>query len=79
MLEECLEPDIFSWIATPVDDAATVNLNGIKNAFSYYFKYISYSSPRILPRNFLGCPILCNWAFDNLILAEDLFPKGLWS
>ena len=41
--EERLDPDTFSRIATPVADAAAVNLNGIKNAFSYYFNYISYS------------------------------------
>ena len=28
---------------------------------------------------FSDCPILCNSIFDNFILAEELFPKGLRS
>ena len=33
--------------------------------------------PRSLPRNPPYCIILYNWVFDNLILVDELFTKGL--
>ena len=32
-----------------------------------------------LPKNSPDCPILCNWVFNNFILAEELFSKALRS
>ena len=32
-----------------------------------------------LRRNSPNCPILCNWGFDDFILAEKLFAKSLWN
>ena len=37
------------------------------------------NSFKSLPRNPPACPILCNWVFDNFILAEELFAKALES
>ena len=31
-----------------------------------------------LPKNTLDCPVLCNWVFENFILAKELFAKALW-
>ena len=30
-------------------------------------------------KNPLDCPTLCNWIFDNFILADEPFAKALWS
>ena len=35
------------------------------------------SDPRSLPKNLPDCPILCNWIFDNFILADEPFEKDL--
>ena len=37
------------------------------------------NGPKSLLRNPPDCPILCNWVFDNFILAEVLFVKALQS
>ena len=37
------------------------------------------NGPNSLPKNPSDCPILCNWVFDNFILAEELCAKALWS
>ena len=37
------------------------------------------NDPKSLPRNPRHCPVLCNWVFDNFILADELFAKVLWS
>ena len=37
------------------------------------------NGPRSIPGNSLDCPILYNRAFDNFILAEELFAKALQS
>ena len=37
------------------------------------------NGPKNLPKNSSYCPILCNWAFDNFILAEEQFEKALRS
>ena len=31
------------------------------------------NGPKNLPKNPPDCPTLCNWVFDNFILAEELF------
>ena len=37
------------------------------------------NGPTSLSKNLPYCPILCNWVFDNFILAEGLFAKALRS
>ena len=34
---------------------------------------------KCLPENPAYCPILCNWVFDDFILAYEPFAKALWS
>ena len=74
------------WIAPSVADATDVNPNGIKtllaSGLSTFFvkgnPVFSYG-PKSLNKNPHDCPILCNWVFDNFILAEELFAKALRS
>ena len=33
--------------------------------------------PKGLPKNPPVCPILCNWVFDNFILADEPFAKAV--
>ena len=37
------------------------------------------NGPKSLPRNRPDCPILCNWVFDNFVLADKPFAKALRS
>ena len=37
------------------------------------------NGPKSLPRDSPDCPIVCNWIFDNFILADELFTKALQS
>ena len=77
--------EIFLWIVTSVVDAA-VNPNGSKtlwaNDLTTFFSKgnsaFSYG-PKSLPKNTSDCTILCNWVFDNFILADELFGKALQS
>ena len=74
------------WIAAFVADAAAVNPNGIKtllaNGFSTFLIKGNLdfdNGPKSLPKSPPNCPILCNWVFDDFILAEQLFAKALRS
>ena len=78
------DPNIFLLVAASVADAAVVNLNDIKallaNGLSTFFikgNPVFSNGPKSLPKNPPDCPILCNWVFDNFILAEELFAKAL--
>ena len=54
----------------------------LANGLSTFFikgKPILGNGPKSLPRNPLDCTTLCNWVFDNFILAEELFAKSLRS
>ena len=80
------DPKSFFWIAASVADVATVNPNGIKtllaSVFSTFFikgKLVFSNGLWNLPKNSPDCPILCNWVFDNFILADELFAKVLRS
>ena len=80
------DPDIFLWIAVSVADAAAVNPNGIKTLSANDLSKclikgnpVFSNGPKNLPKNPPYCPILCNWVFDNLILAEKLLAKALQS
>ena len=73
----------------------TVNPNGIKtllvnglSTFPIKGKSVFSNGPKILPRNLMQnenenfmkiIKILCNWVFDNFILAKELFAKALQS
>ena len=80
------DPKFFFWIAASVADAGAVYPNAIKtllaNGFSKFFikvKSAFSNAPRRLPKNPPDFPILCNWVFDNFILAEEPFAKVLRS
>ena len=69
----------FLWIAASLDDAVVVNPNGIKKWFNTIFlkgNPVFSNGPKSLPKN-PDCPILCNWVYDNFILADGPFVKGL--
>ena len=69
-----LDPNIF--LRMPAYVAATaVDLNGLTAAGKPFFS----NGPKSLHGNPLDCPILCNWVFDNFILAEEPFAKALRS
>ena len=62
------------WIAASVAGAAAVNPNDIKmvllnglSTFSIEGNPIFSNGPKILAKNYPGCPILCSWGFDNSI------------
>ena len=80
------DPNIFWWIAASVADAIAVYPNGIKtllanglSTFPIKGNPVFSNGPKSLPKNPPDCPILCNWVFDNFILAEELFAKALRS
>ena len=64
------------WIAESAADAATINANGIKapladglSTFPIRGNPLFNNGPKSQPKNLPNCPILCNWVFDNFILA----------
>ena len=80
------DPDtnIFLWIAVSVADAAAVNPNDNKtllaDGFNTFFikgNPVFSNGPKSQPKNPADGPILCNWVFDNFILANEPFPKAL--
>ena len=81
-----LTPNILSWIAASVADAAAANLNGIKtllaNGLSTFFikgKPVFSNGRRSLPKSPPDCLILCNWVFDDFTSAEEPFETALRS
>ena len=80
------DPNILWWIAASVADAAAGYHNWIKkllaNGLSTFFikvNEIFRNGPEGLPKNPRDCTILCNWVFDNFVLADESFAKGLWN
>ena len=78
------DPNIFLWTAASVADAAAVHPNCIKillanglSIFSIKGNPSFSSGPKSLPKNAPDSPILCNWVFDNFILADESFSKAL--
>ena len=76
--------NIFLWITASVGNAAAVNPNGIRtlladslSTFPIESNPVFSNGPKRLPAYNPGCTILCNWVFDNFILAEELFVKAL--
>ena len=74
------------WTAASVADASAVNPNGIKtlsaSGLSIFFikgNLVSSNGSKSLPKDPPDYPILCNWVFDNFILADDLFAEALQS
>ena len=37
------------------------------------------NGPKSLPKNTTYCPILCNWVFDNFILADESFANPFYA
>ena len=73
-------------MAASVADAAAVNANVINTLLATGFSIfpikaypVFNNGPKSLPKNHPDCTILCNWVFDNFILAENLFAKAIWS
>ena len=76
------DPSIFVWIATSTADA--VNPNDIKtllanglSTFPIKDSPCFSNGPKSQPKNPHDCHILCNWVFDNFILADELLAKAL--
>ena len=75
-----LDPNIFLWITASVANAAAVNPNGSKtllanslSTFPVKGNPVFNNGPKSLPNDPPDCPILCNWVFDNFILADEPF------
>ena len=71
--------NIFLWKVASIADPAASNPNGIKTLLSNGFITFSIidnpafnNSPKSQLKN---PPNLCNWVFDNFVLAEKLFAK----
>ena len=77
-----------------VSDAAAVNPNGIKTLLVYGLNTFSLKEVQLLvvvlkvylkillislPKNPPDFPILCNWIFDDFVLADELFENALQS
>ena len=67
-------------------DAAAVNPDGIKTLLANGLRTFPIKGNRVfsngrksLPKNLLDCTILCNWVFDDFILAKKLSAKALRS
>ena len=74
----------FLWIAASAADSAAVNPNGIASfnglsVFPIKDNSVFSNGPKSLPKNSPDCLTLCNWVFDNFILAEEFFVKALLS
>ena len=80
------DPNIFLRIAACVIIAAAINPNNIKTllanglrTFPIKGNPVFCNGAKSLPKNSPDYPILCNWAFDSFILADELFEKALRS
>ena len=78
------DPKIVLCISASVADAAAVYPKGINillgNGLLTFFingSPVFKNGPRSLSRNHADSIILDNWVFDNLILVDKLFAKGL--
>ena len=67
----------FLWIAASAAYAAAVNPNGIKTLFANGLSTFPIKGNPVfsigsksLPKNPPDWPILCNWVFNNFILAD---------
>ena len=80
------DPNIFLWIAASGAAAAAFNPNCIKtllanglSEFPSKDNPVFSNVPKTLPENPSDCPNLCNWVFDNFLLADEPFIKALRS
>ena len=80
------DPNIFLSVVGSVIAAAAGNPNGVKtflandlSTFPIKGNPFFSNGPKRLPKDPPDCTILCNWVFDNFILAEELFWKSLRS
>ena len=66
------------------DAAAVVDPNGIKTILANHLSTfpikgnpVFTNDPKSLPKKRPDCLILCNWVFDNFILADEPFAIAL--
>ena len=71
----------FLWIVASVSHVTAVDPNGIKTLLANNLGILPIKGNPVyingiknLTKNSPDCPILCNWDFDNFILAAELFP-----
>ena len=69
-------------VNSSVADAAAVNPNGIKtllanglSTFPIKGNPVFSNGPKSLPKSPPDCLVLCNWVFDNFVLANEPFQK----
>ena len=82
------DPNNVLWIVAPVATAAAaaVDANGIKtllakdlSIFLIKGNPVFSNGPKIPPKTPLDFCTLCNWVFDNFVLADEPFAKALRS
>ena len=61
-----------------LNDIKTPLANGL-STFPIKYNPVFSNGPKGLPNYPPDCPILCNWAFDNFILADKSLAKDLRS
>ena len=74
------DPNSFSWIALLVANAAAVYSSVIKALLavsSTFSKPVFTNGCKVLPENPPDSPFLCNWVFEDSILADEIFTKAL--
>ena len=64
--------------AVTPDGIQTILANGFYKCFIKN-KPVFSNGHKSLPKNIADSPILCNWVFDNFILAQEPFAKVLQS
>ena len=79
------DPNSFLRTAASVDVAAAVNPNCNKTLLANGLSKLPIKGnpvfsdgPKSPPENPTDSPILCNWVFDNFILADELSSKASW-
>ena len=77
------DPNIFLWTAESVAHAVAVKPNGIRTLSAYGLSTflikgnpVFSNGPKSLPKNTTDGPILCNWAFNNFISADEPLTKA---
>ena len=64
--------------AVKPNDIKTLSANGL-NTFRIKDNPVFHNVPKSLPKNPPDFHILCNWDFDNFVLADQSFAKALRS
>ena len=59
-------------LAVSPNGIKTLSANGLSTFFMKSNPVFS-NGPKSFPKSPHDCPVLCNWVFDNFILADELF------